>query len=48
MLPAPLWEDVWALYPLTLTSSVEGIVTGRVIYTVTLDLHAAMEWIAAQ
>ncbi|MBZ2171294.1 1-(5-phosphoribosyl)-5-[(5-phosphoribosylamino)methylideneamino]imidazole-4-carboxamide isomerase [Nitratidesulfovibrio sp. SRB-5] len=41
-------EDVRALYPLTLTSSVEGAITGRAIYTGTLDLHAAMEWIAAQ
>ncbi len=41
-------DDVKALYPLSRTANLEGAISGRAIYTGTLNLREAMEWIAAQ
>ncbi len=40
--------DIKALYPLTRTAKLEGAVTGRAIYTGSLDLKEAIAWIEAQ
>ena len=41
-------EDIKALYPLTRTARLEGAITGRAIYTGSLDLGEAIAWIEAQ
>lgn len=41
-------KSVIDLYPLSLTSSLEGIISGRAIYEGTLDLAEAMDWINSQ
>lgn len=41
-------DDVQALYPLTKSAHLEGAVTGRAIYTGSLDLKEALAWIEAQ
>lgn len=41
-------QDIKDLYPLTLTSRLEGVITGRALYEKTLDLGEAMSWIEAQ
>lgn len=41
-------DDVKALYPLSRTANLEGAISGRAIYTGSLNLREAMEWIAAQ
>ncbi len=41
-------DDVKALYPLSRTASLEGAISGRAIYTGTLNLREAMNWIAEQ
>ena len=40
--------DVQKLYPLTLTTSLAGAVSGRALYEGTLNLEEANAWIAAQ
>lgn len=41
-------DDVQALYPLTKSAKLEGAVTGRAIYTGSLDLKEAIGWIKSQ
>jgi len=41
-------DDIKALYPLTKEANLEGAISGKAIYTGTLDLKEASEWIAAQ
>ncbi|GFM33503.1 1-(5-phosphoribosyl)-5-[(5-phosphoribosylamino)methylideneamino]imidazole-4-carboxamide isomerase [Desulfovibrio subterraneus] len=41
-------DDVKALYPLSRSANLEGAISGKAIYTGTLDLKEAMDWIAAQ
>lgn len=41
-------DDVKALYPLSRSANLEGAISGRAIYTGTLDLREATDWIAAQ
>lgn len=41
-------DDVKALFPLSRTANLEGAISGRAIYTGSLNLREAMEWIAAQ
>lgn len=41
-------DDVKALYPLSRNANLEGAISGRAIYTGTLNLQEAMQWIAAQ
>ncbi|GFM35790.1 1-(5-phosphoribosyl)-5-[(5-phosphoribosylamino)methylideneamino]imidazole-4-carboxamide isomerase [Desulfovibrio psychrotolerans] len=41
-------DDVKALYPLSRTANLEGAISGRAIYTGTLNLREATAWIAAQ
>ncbi|UZP67914.1 1-(5-phosphoribosyl)-5-[(5-phosphoribosylamino)methylideneamino]imidazole-4-carboxamide isomerase [Desulfovibrio mangrovi] len=41
-------DDVKALYPLSRSANLEGAISGKAIYTGTLNLQEAMEWIAAQ
>mgnify|MGYP005855316427 CR=1 FL=1 len=40
-------DDLKKLWPLS-SRGLEGVITGRAIYEGTLDLRAAMDWIAAQ
>ena len=40
--------DVQKLYPLTLTTSLVGAVSGRALYEGTLNLEEANAWVAAQ
>jgi phosphoribosylformimino-5-aminoimidazole carboxamide ribotide isomerase len=41
-------EDIRALYPLSLRSRLEGVVTGRALYEGTLKLREAIAWVEAQ
>ncbi|OBQ54029.1 1-(5-phosphoribosyl)-5-[(5-phosphoribosylamino)methylideneamino]imidazole-4-carboxamide isomerase [Halodesulfovibrio spirochaetisodalis] len=41
-------EDIKALYPLTKEANLEGAISGKAIYTGTLDLKEASDWIATQ
>lgn len=41
-------DDIKALYPLTKEANLEGAISGKAIYTGTLDLKEASDWIAAQ
>ncbi len=41
-------ESVRKLYPLTINSNLEGIISGRAIYENTLNLKEALDWIQAQ
>ena len=41
-------QDIQALYPLTRTSSLQGVISGKALYEGSLDLAAAMSWIATQ
>lgn len=41
-------EDIKTLYPLSVTSTLEGTITGRAIYEGTLNLKEAMAWVRAQ
>jgi phosphoribosylformimino-5-aminoimidazole carboxamide ribotide isomerase len=41
-------EDVKRLFPLTRTTRLTGAISGRALYEGTLDLPAALAWIAAQ
>jgi phosphoribosylformimino-5-aminoimidazole carboxamide ribotide isomerase len=41
-------EDIRALYPLSLRSRLEGVITGRAVYEGTLKLHEAIAWVEAQ
>jgi phosphoribosylformimino-5-aminoimidazole carboxamide ribotide isomerase len=41
-------EDIRSLYPLSLRSSLRGVITGRAIYTGSLDLRAALDWLAGK
>lgn len=41
-------EDIKALYPISKEGNLEGAVTGRAIYTGSLDFAAALSWIKAQ
>ncbi|SHJ61571.1 1-(5-phosphoribosyl)-5-[(5-phosphoribosylamino)methylideneamino]imidazole-4-carboxamide isomerase [Halodesulfovibrio aestuarii] len=41
-------DDIKALYPLTKQANLEGAISGKAIYTGTLDLKEASDWIAAQ
>lgn len=41
-------EDVQKLYPLSVTSRLEGAITGRAIYVGSLNLREAMDWIRSQ
>lgn len=40
-------EDVQAVFPLR-TQGLAGIITGRAIYAGSLDLRAALDWMATQ
>ncbi|MDR2826072.1 MAG: 1-(5-phosphoribosyl)-5-((5-phosphoribosylamino)methylideneamino)imidazole-4-carboxamide isomerase, partial [Deltaproteobacteria bacterium] len=40
--------DIRALYPLSLRSRLEGVITGRAIYEETLKLHEAISWVEVQ
>ncbi len=41
-------EDVKALYPLSVNSTLQGAISGRALYEGTLNLQEAHDWIAAQ
>jgi phosphoribosylformimino-5-aminoimidazole carboxamide ribotide isomerase len=41
-------DDIKALYPLTKEANLEGAISGKAIYTGTLDLKEASDWIATQ
>lgn len=41
-------DDVRGLYPLSLEANLQGAISGKAIYTGTLDLREAATWIAAQ
>ena len=41
-------DDIKALYPLTKDANLEGAISGKAIYTGTLDLKEASDWIATQ
>lgn len=41
-------DDIKALYPLTKEANLEGAISGKAIYTGTLNLKEASDWIAAQ
>ncbi|SIO29803.1 1-(5-phosphoribosyl)-5-[(5-phosphoribosylamino)methylideneamino]imidazole-4-carboxamide isomerase [Halodesulfovibrio marinisediminis] len=41
-------DDIKALFPLTKEANLEGAISGKAIYTGTLDLKEASDWIAAQ
>lgn len=41
-------DDIKALYPLTKEANLEGAISGKAIYTGTLDLKEASDWIANQ
>jgi phosphoribosylformimino-5-aminoimidazole carboxamide ribotide isomerase len=41
-------EDIRAIYPLSLRSRLEGVVTGRALYEGTLKLREAVAWVEAQ
>lgn len=41
-------DDIKALYPLSKEANLEGAISGKAIYTGTLDLKEASDWIAAQ
>lgn len=41
-------EDIKKLYPLSLTSSLEGAISGRAIYEGSLDFAEALAWLRAQ
>lgn len=41
-------DDIKALYPLTKEANLEGAISGKAIYTGTLELKEASDWIAAQ
>ena len=41
-------DDIKALYPLSKSSKLEGIVTGRAIYEGSLDFKEALAWVKAQ
>ncbi len=41
-------DDVKALYPLSVNSTLQGAISGRALYEDTLNLQEAHDWIAAQ
>jgi phosphoribosylformimino-5-aminoimidazole carboxamide ribotide isomerase len=41
-------DDIKALYPLTKDANLQGAISGKAIYTGTLDLKEASDWIATQ
>ena len=41
-------DDVKNLYPLSIATNLQGAISGKAIYTGTLDVREAMEWIEAQ
>ena len=41
-------DDIKALYPLSRSGKLEGVIVGRAIYENTLDLGEALRWIAEQ
>ena len=41
-------DDIKALYPLSVNANLEGAISGKAIYTGTLDVKEASEWIEAQ
>ncbi len=41
-------DDVKALYPLSVNSTLQGAISGRALYEKTLDLGEALAWIDAQ
>lgn len=41
-------DDIKALYPLSVSANLEGAISGRALYEGTLDLPAALAWLAAQ
>ena len=41
-------DDIKALYPLTKDANLEGAISGKAIYTGTLDLKESSDWIATQ
>lgn len=41
-------DDIKALYPLSVDANLEGAISGKAIYTGTLDVKEASEWIEAQ
>lgn len=41
-------DDIKALYPISKTANLQGAVTGRAIYTGSLDFAEAVSWIKAQ
>ncbi|MBQ7585224.1 MAG: 1-(5-phosphoribosyl)-5-[Desulfovibrionaceae bacterium] len=41
-------KDIQDLYPLSQNSNLEGVISGRALYTKTLDLKEANDWIEAQ
>lgn len=41
-------DDIKAMYPLSRSGKLEGVISGRALYEGTLDLAEAMNWLAAQ